>query len=35
VLRAQAALYRLAKIVDELEALVKSKPEPPPAAPER
>ena len=34
VLRAQAALYRLAKIVDELEALVKSKPEPPPAAPE-
>jgi UDP-3-O-[3-hydroxymyristoyl] glucosamine N-acyltransferase len=32
-LRAQVAMYRLAKIVDELEELVQSKPEPPPAAP--
>src|SRR5437762_6131186 len=31
-LRGQAALYRLAKIVDELEALVQSKPEAPPPA---
>src|SRR5207249_4525830 len=31
-LRAQAAMYRLAKIVDELEALVQSKPEAPPPA---
>src|SRR5712671_207404 len=35
LLRAQAAMYRLAKIVDELEALVQPKPEPPPAATER
>ncbi len=34
-LRGQAALYRLAKIVDELEELVKSKPGTPPAATER
>src|SRR5438034_645458 len=31
-LRAQATMYRLAKIVDELEALVQSKPEAPPPA---
>ena len=35
LLRAQAAMYRLAKIVDELEALVQPEPEPPPAATER
>ncbi len=35
LLRAQAAMYRLAKIVDELEAVVQPKPEPPPAATER
>jgi len=31
LLRAQAAMYRLAKIVDELEALVQPKPETPAA----
>jgi UDP-3-O-[3-hydroxymyristoyl] glucosamine N-acyltransferase len=32
LLRGQVALYRLAKIVDKLEALVQSKPEAPPAS---